>query len=60
MAARSEKIAEEETKCLAMAENAQHDLDEALPALQEAVKVWIWALHSLKKLCFPLFRPWKL
>lgn len=40
VAARSEKIAEEETKCLAMAENAQHDLDEALPALQEAVKVW--------------------
>ena len=39
MQARSEKIAEEEDKCRVMAENAQHDLDEALPALEEAMKV---------------------
>ena len=37
--ARSEKIAEEEDKCRVMAANAQHDLDEALPALEEAMKV---------------------
>ena len=43
--ARSEKIAEEEDKCRVMAENAQHDLDEALPALAEATK----ALESLNK-----------
>lgn len=45
MQARSEKIAEEEGKCQVMAENAQHDLDEALPALAEATK----ALESLNK-----------
>ena len=39
MQARSEKIAEEEEKCRDMAENAQRDLDEALPALEEAMKV---------------------
>ncbi|XP_031567025.1 dynein heavy chain 2, axonemal-like, partial [Actinia tenebrosa] len=43
--ARSEKIAEEEEKCRSMAENAQKDLDEAIPALQEAMK----ALESLNK-----------
>ncbi|XP_048588102.1 dynein axonemal heavy chain 2 isoform X2 [Nematostella vectensis] len=43
--ARSEKIAIEEDKCRVMAENAQHDLDEAIPALQEAMK----ALESLNK-----------
>ena len=43
--ARSEKIAREEGKCQVMAENAQHDLDEALPALAEATK----ALESLNK-----------
>lgn len=37
--ARSEKIAVEEARCKEMAEAAQHDLDEALPALEEAVKV---------------------
>ena len=45
MQARSEKIAEEEDKCQVMAKNAQHDLDEALPALAEATK----ALESLNK-----------
>ena len=45
MQARSEKIAEEEDKCRVMADNAQHDLDEALPALAEATK----ALESLNK-----------
>ena len=45
VATRSEKIGEEEVKCRAIAENAQHDLDEALPALEEAIK----ALESLNK-----------
>lgn len=36
---------EEEEKCRSMAENAQRDLDEAIPALQEAMK----ALESLNK-----------
>ena len=39
MAQKSEKIAEEEAKCQHMADLAQHDLDEALPALEEAMKV---------------------
>lgn len=39
MAAHSEKIAAEEIKCKAMTDNAQRDLDEALPALEEAMKV---------------------
>ena len=37
--ARSEKIAVEEARCKELADAAQHDLDEALPALEEAVKV---------------------
>ena len=43
--ARSEKIADEESRCLQMADTAQKDLDEALPALEEAMK----ALESLNK-----------
>ena len=43
--ARSEKIAEEESRCKVLAEAAQKDLDEALPALQAAVE----ALKSLNK-----------
>ncbi|XP_051578639.1 dynein axonemal heavy chain 2 [Myxocyprinus asiaticus] len=43
--AHSEKIEAEEIKCKAMAENAQRDLDEAIPALEEAMK----ALESLNK-----------
>ena len=39
VSARSEKIAVEEARCKDMADAAQHDLDEALPALEEAVKV---------------------
>ncbi|XP_049338447.1 dynein axonemal heavy chain 2 [Astyanax mexicanus] len=45
VSAHSEKIGAEEIKCKAMAENAQRDLDEALPALEEAMK----ALESLNK-----------
>ncbi|ESP04959.1 hypothetical protein LOTGIDRAFT_184938 [Lottia gigantea] len=45
VAQKGERIAEEETKCRHMAELAQQDLDEALPALQEAIK----ALESLNK-----------
>jgi dynein heavy chain len=36
---KSEKIGEEEGKCKHMAELAQHDLDEALPAMEEAMRV---------------------
>lgn len=39
------KIQEEEAKCLVIAEAAQKDLDEAIPALNEAMK----SLDSLKK-----------
>ncbi|XP_040887758.1 dynein heavy chain 2, axonemal [Toxotes jaculatrix] len=45
VSANSEKIGAEELHCKAMAENAQRDLDEALPALEEAMK----ALESLNK-----------
>lgn len=41
VSANSEKIGAEELQCKAMAENAQRDLDEALPALEEAMKVYI-------------------
>lgn len=34
-----EKIGAEELQCKEMAANAQKDLDEALPALEEALKV---------------------
>ncbi|XP_060146271.1 dynein axonemal heavy chain 2 isoform X6 [Globicephala melas] len=43
--ANSEKIAIEEVKCKALADNAQKDLEEALPALEEAMR----ALESLNK-----------
>ena len=39
MAQKSERIADEETKCQHMADLAQNDLNEALPALQEAMLV---------------------
>lgn len=39
VSANSEKIGAEELQCKAMADNAQRDLDEALPALEEAMKV---------------------
>ncbi|XP_062849650.1 dynein axonemal heavy chain 2 [Trichomycterus rosablanca] len=45
VSAHSEKIGAEEIKCKEMADNAQRDLDEALPALGEAMK----ALESLNK-----------
>ncbi len=45
MAAFQIKIQEEEAKCLVIAEAAQKDLDEAMPALNEAIK----SLDSLKK-----------
>uniref|UniRef100_UPI0037E8313A dynein axonemal heavy chain 2 n=1 Tax=Semicossyphus pulcher TaxID=241346 RepID=UPI0037E8313A len=45
VSANSEKIGTEEVQCKAMAENAQRDLDTALPALEEAMK----ALESLNK-----------
>ncbi|KAF1380471.1 hypothetical protein PFLUV_G00164080 [Perca fluviatilis] len=45
VSANSEKIGAEEIQCKTLAENAQRDLDEALPALEEAMK----ALESLNK-----------
>jgi dynein heavy chain len=45
VSARSEKIAEEETECKKIADNAQKDLEAALPALEEAMK----ALEALNK-----------
>ncbi|XP_054461370.1 dynein axonemal heavy chain 2-like [Anoplopoma fimbria] len=45
VSANSVKIGAEELQCKAMAENAQRDLDEVLPALNEAMK----ALESLNK-----------
>ncbi|KAL0970220.1 hypothetical protein UPYG_G00238880 [Umbra pygmaea] len=45
VSANSEKIGAEEIKCKSMAENAQKDLDEALPDLDLAMK----ALESLNK-----------
>lgn len=39
VAQKSERIADEETKCQHMADLAQNDLNEALPALQEAMLV---------------------
>lgn len=65
--ARSEKIAEEELRCQHLAEAAQKDLDEALPALEEAVKVQIASdefssstnVSCLQTDFVPLFRLWK-
>ena len=45
VAARSEKITVEEARCQVLAENAQRDLDEVIPALEEAMR----ALESLNK-----------
>uniref|UniRef100_H2ZI85 AAA+ ATPase domain-containing protein n=1 Tax=Ciona savignyi TaxID=51511 RepID=H2ZI85_CIOSA len=45
VAAYSERIGAEEVKCKTMADNAQRDLDEAIPALEEAKK----ALEALNK-----------
>lgn len=41
MAIKSERIKEEEIKCQALADIAQADLDEAMPALDEANRVSI-------------------
>lgn len=45
MAQKSERIAEEEAKCKHMADLAEQDLKEAMPALQEAML----ALEALNK-----------
>ena len=50
VAARSIKIAEEEGKCKVLAEAAQKDLDEALPALEEAMKVH-YIMHIRTYVC---------
>lgn len=51
VSANSEKIGAEELQCKAMAENAQRDLDEALPALEEAMKVNLWTVIRLNPGC---------
>ena len=43
MAQKSEKMGEEEAKCQHMANLAKHDLDEAIPALEEAMRVNMYA-----------------
>jgi len=43
---KSEKINEEKVKCQHMADLAQADLAEAMPALEEAVKVYTHAVSS--------------
>lgn len=47
VSANSEKIGAEEIQCKALAENAQRDLDEALPALEEAMKVELFPVLIL-------------
>ena len=46
VAAYGEKISAEEVKCKTMADNAQRDLDEAIPALDEATKVILTATNA--------------
>jgi hypothetical protein len=41
VAQKSEKIQEDEVRCKHMADLAEQDLNEALPALQEAMKVCV-------------------
>lgn len=48
VSANSEKIAAEELQCKAMAENAQRDLNEALPALEEAMKVKVYPVGLIQ------------
>ena len=48
---KSEKIGEEEAKCKHMADLAQHDLDEALPAMEEAMRVGTMANITVMFLC---------
>ena len=45
VAQKSERIADEEVKCQHMADLAQSDLNEALPALEEAIAVIFYILH---------------
>lgn len=53
MTSNSEKIGAEELQCKAMADNAQRDLDEALPALEEAMKVGVCPVAAvlIRSLC---------
>ena len=46
MTQKSEKIAEEEAKCQHIADLAQHELDEAIPALEEAMWVCLKTFNS--------------
>ena len=43
---------EEEVKCQHMADLAQSDLNEAMPALEEAIKVWILNIKNGKFKCY--------
>lgn len=52
VSANSEKIGAEELQCKAMADNAQRDLDEALPALEEAMKVDLYLVGFINAAIF--------
>ena len=45
VAQKSDRIADEEIKCQHMADLAQNDLNEALPALEEAIRVRLVLQH---------------
>lgn len=47
VAQKGERIAEEEVKCQHMADLAQADLKDAMPALEEAMKVMLFYIHLL-------------
>lgn len=47
----SEHIRAQELRCKTMAENAQRDLKEALPALEEAMKVYLSPAESYNPAC---------
>ena len=49
VAQKSDRIADEEIKCQHMADLAQNDLNEALPALEEAIRVRLVLQHYSRK-----------
>ena len=56
MLQKGEKIGEEEIKCKAMADLALADLNEAIPALEAAMKVEYACVCQLRGgTCFPLY-----
>jgi hypothetical protein len=57
VAQKSERIADEEVKCQHMADLAQSDLNEALPALEEALAVHIY-IYFISTSC-SMFLEWQ-